>query len=97
MKQNPKQDHKQKINPGAVINNPGSTKEDLKVSFRNQMPVTDYSKCIKCGRCWMYCPDMAFEKNKDGTFKNLARFCKGCGICERVCPVKCIKMKGVEQ
>ena len=91
-----KQD-KNKINPGAVIDEPGNAREAKKSSFRNFKPVTDYSKCIKCGRCWMFCPDIAFEPNKDGTFKNIERFCKGCGICANVCPVKCIKMEVVEQ
>jgi pyruvate ferredoxin oxidoreductase delta subunit len=88
---------KLKINPGAVIDTPGSARAAKKVSFRNLKPVTDYSKCIKCARCWMFCPDIAFEKQKDGTFLNIERYCKGCGICSEVCPVKCIKMEIVEQ
>lgn len=86
---------KLKINPGAVIDTPGSTMQAKKVSFRNQKPITDYSKCIKCGKCWMNCPDMAFKPQKNGTFKNIERYCKGCGICANECPVKCIKMEVV--
>jgi len=85
------------FNIGAIIDKPGNAREAKKVSFRNLKPVTDYSRCIKCGRCWMSCPDIAYEKNQDGTFKNLERYCKGCGICANVCPVKCIKMEVVEQ
>ncbi len=87
----------QKINPGAVIDTPGSTMQNKKVSFRNEKPVTDYSKCIKCGKCWINCTDMAYEPQKNGTFKNIERFCKGCGICANECPVKCIKMEVVQQ
>jgi pyruvate ferredoxin oxidoreductase delta subunit len=85
------------FNIGAIIDEPGNMRTNKKVSFRNLKPVTDYSKCIKCGRCWMSCPDIAYEINKDGTFKNLELYCKGCGICANVCPVKCIKMEVVEQ
>jgi pyruvate ferredoxin oxidoreductase delta subunit len=86
-----------KINPGAVIDNPGSSKSSKKVSFRNYRPVTDYSKCIKCARCWMFCPDMAFKRNKEGFFENIEEYCKGCGLCSKVCPVKCISRQEVKQ
>ena len=86
-----------KINPGAIIDKPGNMKDAKKVSFTNEKPVTDYKKCIKCGRCWMFCPDMAFEQRKDGYFKNNLLFCKGCGICANVCPLKCIKMELIEK
>jgi len=81
-----------KINPGAVITDVGNSANAKKVSFRNFKPVTDFKKCIKCGKCWTYCPDMAFKPNKKGYFENIERFCKGCGLCAKICPVKCIKM-----
>jgi len=85
------------INPGAVIDNPGSSVEGRKVSFRNYKPVINYEKCIKCGRCWMFCPDIAYKRRQDGHFENIEAFCKGCGICARVCPQKCITMEEVKQ
>ena len=87
----------QKLNPGAIIDNPGSTFDPDRPSFATHKPVTDYSKCIKCGACWKNCPDMAFEQQKDGFFKVDLRKCKGCGICANECPVKCIKMEVLEQ
>jgi len=86
-----------KINPGAVIDQPGNARQARKVSFRNLKPVIDYPKCIKCGKCWMNCPDVAYEIQKDGTFKNIEKYCKGCGICANECPIKCIKMEIVEK
>ena len=85
-----------KLNPGAIISSPGNSEPEKKVSFRNFKPITNYSKCIKCGRCWMYCPDIAFKKDKKGFFGNIERFCKGCGLCAKVCPVKCIKMEEIK-
>jgi pyruvate ferredoxin oxidoreductase delta subunit len=88
---------KNKINIAGIITTPGSTAKTKSFSFRHQKPVTDFKKCIKCGMCWIYCPDMAFSKKQDGTFKNIEKFCKGCGICMKVCPVKCIKMEIVKR
>ena len=88
---------KQKINPGAIISKPGNSKIAKKVSYRNFKPVIDYKKCIKCGRCWMFCPDIAFKIRKDGHFENIESYCKGCGLCSKVCPVKCITMEVVKQ
>jgi|TARA_B100002003_G_C14057233_1_gene509061 pyruvate ferredoxin oxidoreductase delta subunit len=87
----------QKINPGAIITNPGSTFHPDRPSFSTSKPVTDYSKCIKCGACWKYCPDMAYDVQKDNFFKVDLKKCKGCGICANECPVKCIKMEVLEQ
>lgn len=84
---------KLKINPGAIIDTPGSTEKLKGVTFRDFKPVTDYSKCTKCAKCWTYCPDMAFLQTKEGYFKNIDQNCKGCGICAKECPVKCIKME----
>jgi len=43
--------------------------------------------------CWLYCPDSSVivsdEKMKEFDYDH----CKGCGICAKVCPVKCIKME----
>jgi 2-oxoacid:acceptor oxidoreductase delta subunit (pyruvate/2-ketoisovalerate family) len=87
---------KDKINPGAVITEVGNSEKAKKVSFRNFKPVTDYKKCIKCAKCWMNCPDIAFRQNQKGFFENIERFCKGCGICEKICPVKAIKMEEIK-
>ena len=43
---------------------------------------------INCLFCWIYCPDSAIEV-KDGKIVGMDyEHCKGCGICESVCPVK---------
>ena len=60
-------------------------------------PVTDYSKCIGCRTCMLFCPVSAItwdkKKNKP---KTEYYFCKSCGICKEVCPVKCIEMKEIK-
>ena len=77
---------------GCAITRPGSA-ADLKTGdWRSQHPVTDYEKCIKCGRCYIYCPDMAYTQNKDGYYEVNLYYCKGCGICAHECPTDAITM-----
>lgn len=62
-------------------------------AWRSQRPIRDKEKCIHCLLCWIYCPDTAI-KVKDGKIKEIDYdYCKGCGICARECPVKCIEME----
>ncbi len=53
-------------------------------------PVTDYDKCIKCGLCWILCPDIAYDRNVDGYYIWNSFYCKGCGICIKECPKQAI-------
>ena len=86
------------FNPGAVITEPGSSIKNKTSGWRSLRPVIDRSKCIKCGRCWSFCPDMAIKMDKkSGKAKVDYDFCKGCGICAMECPVKCIRMEKEEK
>ena len=60
-------------------------------SWRAFRPVIDKSKCIKCHRCWISCPEAAIKIDKNGHPKIDYKICKGCLVCAKVCPVKCIK------
>jgi len=83
---------KVKINVGAIITEPGSTIKTKTGNWRMFKPVWDIKKCTQCMTCWMYCPDMAIpEKNGKRLGTNMD-YCKGCGICAKVCPFKAIKM-----
>ena len=61
-------------------------------SWRKNIQKFDNRKCIKCGLCWLQCPDNAIKEIKDGFYKPDLRLCKGCFICAKICPVKCIEM-----
>ena len=59
--------------------------------WRHQRPVTKASKCCQCGTCYLFCSlgciiDMGthFAANLD--------YCKGCGVCARLCSVNAITM-----
>ena len=78
-----------KITVGAVVEEPGSSTANRTGNWRTgKKPLRDPDKCIKCMRCWLVCPDNAIDENINTNYD----FCKGCGICARECPVKCIDM-----
>lgn len=81
-----------KFNKGAVIYEPGSTKNNKTGGWRAEKPIIDQEKCIKCGICWSVCPDSAAIK-KGEKFEIDYDYCKGCGICANECPAKAIVME----
>ena len=61
-------------------------------SWRWIKPIVDNNKCVKCFQCEIYCPDntITVDPEKGATIDY--DYCKGCGICAEVCPVKAITM-----
>lgn len=83
---------------GCDIVNPGNTLDFHTGNWRTTgRPVTDHSKCSKCGLCWILCPDTVYYANEEGYFEWNDRYCKGCGICVEQCPRKAIEMRGEEK
>lgn len=82
---------------GGLIDEPGSSKKFKTGDWRSFRPIWDESKCTHCMMCPPFCPDDSIPT--EGKENNIKRketdldFCKGCGICANVCPVKCIKME----
>jgi len=64
-------------------------------TWRVFRPVIVIYICIKCWRCWIFCPDAAIERNEYPSIDY--EYCKGCGICSNVCPVKAIEMRREEK
>lgn len=69
----------------------------VNAGWRSVRPVIDAAQCTLCLSCYMHCPDGTIMKVRDdeGTLTSLAvdyDFCKGCGVCAKVCPVPCIAM-----
>jgi pyruvate ferredoxin oxidoreductase delta subunit len=77
--------------PGAVITEPGSSRQYKTGDWRAFKPVVEGDKCVNCLLCWVYCPDAAIVRNEKGVEINYD-YCKGCGICAKECPRLAIKM-----
>ena len=56
-------------------------------------PVPDYSACVNCLLCWLYCPDSAVLLDGE-TFSGIDYdYCKGCELCVAVCPTAALSME----
>ena len=70
--------------------------------WRTHLPVIDSTRCTAsklnkptCFLCWLYCPEAVMTKGIPPTID--LEYCKGCGICEKVCPVQAITMVAEEK
>jgi len=62
--------------------------------WRNIRPVLDFEKCKNCLQCYLYCPDGVISKDKERACVKIDYdFCKGCGICAKICKFQATKME----
>ena len=85
------------IEIGAIATSPGSARQYQTGYWRSQRPILDKSKCIKCGLCYLFCPEGCIKESKEGYFEADLFHCKGCGICYRECWPIAIKMVEEEE
>jgi pyruvate ferredoxin oxidoreductase delta subunit len=82
---------------------PGNAMKYKTGGWRAQRPVHNDETCLwvkngTCGRCWIYCPDMAvilIEEDGKYSYAYNLDYCKGCGICANECPTDSIVMENV--
>ncbi|MCD6411838.1 MAG: 4Fe-4S binding protein [Thermoplasmata archaeon] len=60
--------------------------------WRAFKPILDKEKCVRCLRCWIFCPEGAIIRKEDDSVEIDYDYCKGCGICANECRVKAISM-----
>ncbi len=53
--------------------------------------LTDKSKCVKCGICYLYCPESTISLDKEGYPVVDYEHCKGCLICVHECRPKAME------
>ncbi len=73
------------VNPGCMVFEPGSAREYHTGSWRAKRPIWDKNKCIKCGVCYIFCPEGCITEDAYGYFEANLDYCKGCGICSHEC------------
>ena len=62
--------------------------------WRNVRPVVDSPACTGCQQCYLYCPDGTIRRAPDAACAVEVDydFCKGCGICAKMCRFGAIAM-----
>ena len=60
--------------------------------WRSIRPVINRAKCVGCEQCYLYCPDGVIAI-KDGKAVIDYDFCKGCGICAKICKIGAIRIE----
>jgi pyruvate ferredoxin oxidoreductase gamma subunit len=78
--------------PGCIVTEAGSAKQYRTGDWKSEHPVWNHDKCIKCGICYLFCPEGCIGQNEEGYFEANLFYCKGCGICARECWTEAIKM-----
>ena len=85
------------IEIGSIVTEPGSASKYKTGDWRSQRPVFDLEQCIKCGICYIFCPEGCISQNAEGNFEADLYYCKGCGICAIECPKDVITMVEEEE
>lgn len=78
---------------GCTIEKAGSSRNFKTGDWRSERPEFLKDKCNNCLLCYIYCPDDSILMEDSKVVGIDYDYCKGCGICERVCAPKAIEMK----
>jgi len=81
---------------GLIVTEPGSASRYQTGDWRSQRPSLNHKKCIRCGICYIFCPEGCIAQNAEGYFEANPFYCKGCGICACECPTQAITMEQEE-
>ena len=82
---------------GCVVSDAGSASRYKTGDWRSMRPIVNKDHCVRCGVCFIFCPDMAVAKTDEGYFEADLYYCKGCGICAHECVTQCITMVQEEE
>jgi pyruvate ferredoxin oxidoreductase delta subunit len=65
------------ISLGSIIANAGNAVQYKTGDWRSERPVLNKDRCIKCGICYIYCPEGCIRQNPEGHFEADLYHCKG--------------------
>ena len=87
----------QDLEVGYIVSEPGNARIYQSGTWRSQRPIYEFKRCIKCGLCYIFCPEACISQNDEGHFEADLYYCKGCGICAQECPTRVITMVEEEE
>jgi len=85
------------LNIGAIVSEPGNASQYKTGDWKSERPIFNTARCIKCGICYIFCPEGCIEPDAEGYFDANLFYCKGCGICARECWPEAITMVPEEE
>ncbi len=85
------------VNPGCMVFAAGNAANYKTGSWKSMRPILDKQKCIKCGICYIFCPEGCIQEDAEGYFIANLDYCKGCGICPHECWPGAIVMREEEE
>jgi len=85
------------LNIGAIVSEPGNASQYKTGDWKSERPIFSTARCIKCGICYIFCPEGCIEPDAEGYFDANLFYCKGCGICARECWPEAITMVPEEE
>ncbi|MFH0935564.1 MAG: 4Fe-4S dicluster-binding protein [Candidatus Omnitrophota bacterium] len=78
---------------GPLIVKPQKSKGDNTGAWRIQSrPKFLQKDCIACRMCLLVCPEHCISGKEKNTYQTDYNYCKGCGLCARICPKADIEM-----
>ena len=63
----------------------------INAGWRSKRPIINTNQCVGCFQCYLYCPDGVISK-KGSVVSVDYDYCKGCGICHKMCKLDAIYM-----
>ena len=76
------------VEPGGQVMMPGSSVYYKSSDWTPRTMNWNVETCTSCLLCWTTCPDNSIIV-EDEQMKGVDKFyCKGCGLCENICPTK---------
>ncbi|MBU1153051.1 4Fe-4S binding protein [bacterium] len=82
---------------GGLILEAGSARDYKTGGWRSIKPIYNQEKCINCLNCWIHCPDSSIMVKESKVTGIDYDYCKGCGICAKVCPPKVAAISMIEE
>lgn len=80
------------LKPGLLVTEGGSAETYKTGDWRSEHPEWNCDQCVRCGVCYLFCPEASIHMNDEGYPEVDPFFCKGCGICAKECWTGCIKI-----